>query len=137
MKAVFADCFYWIAIVKPDDPWVQACRSAKQSLGPVLLVTTDEVLTEFLAALSTGGPHLRRAAAEMVNKILDNPNVKVVPQSRDSFLKGLRRYADREDKEYSLTDCTSMNVMQSESIREVLTNDHHFAQEGFTVLITK
>ena len=28
-----------------------------------------------------------------------------------------------------------MNAMSSEFATEALTNDHHFAQEGFTVLI--
>ena len=38
------------------------------------------------------------------------------------------------DKEYSLTDCISMHVMRSEGLTEVLSNDHHFAQEGFHIL---
>jgi hypothetical protein len=29
-----------------------------------------------------------------------------------------------------------MNVMDARGIREILTNDHHFEQEGFVVLIT-
>lgn len=108
---------------------------ARDGLGSVRLVTTDEVLTELLAALSAGGEHIRRQAVRMVKAILDNPNVKVVPQSRDSFLKGLQLYEQRPDKGYSLTDCISMTIMKTEGLAEVLTNDHHFAQEGFTVLI--
>ena len=135
MKSAFADAVYWIAIARPNDPWSQAANSAKTALGAVQLVTTDEVLTEFLAALSKGGPHLRRTAVEMVRAILSNTNVKVVPQSRESFEKGLARYEARSDKEYSLQDCISMNVMESETIAEVLTNDRHFSQEGFTVLM--
>jgi len=137
MRAVFADTCYWIAIAKPNDSWAVPAKRAKEDSGPVLLVTTDEVLTEFLAALSRGGPTIRRAAAQMVRAILENPNVKVVPQGRDSFLDGLKLYEEREDKEYSLTDCVSMNVMRSLSIHEVLTTDHHFQQEGLTVLIRK
>ncbi len=71
----------------------------------------------------------------MVRAILANPNVKVVPQSRDSLLRGMELYEDREDKGYSLTDCVSMNAMRAESLTQVLTNDHGFAQEGFVVLI--
>ena len=103
----------------------------------MLLLTTDEVLTEFLTALSKGGENLRRQAARMVRAILANPNVKVLPQSRDSFLRGVDLYEQRLDKEYSLTDCISMNAMKSESVAEVLTNDQHFRQEGFEVLITE
>ncbi|HUS92642.1 MAG TPA: nucleic acid-binding protein [Phycisphaerae bacterium] len=137
MRTVFADSLYWIAIVRPSDPWGGSAKAARERLGGVLLATTDEVLTEFLAALSCGGPRLRQMAVEMVRAILSNPNVKVVPQARDGFLEGLKRYESRQDKEYSLTDCISMNVMEAEGISEILTNDHHFEQEGLTVLIER
>ena len=136
MKTVFADSHYWIAIVNPNDSWAKAAKAARASLGEVFIVTTDEVLTELLAALSRG-EHMRKQAAKMVRAILENPNVKVSPQTRDSFLKGLTFYENRSDKEYSLTDCISMNVMRAESLVEVLTHDRHFEQEGFTFLIKK
>jgi|WetSurMetagenome_2_1015567.scaffolds.fasta_scaffold506849_2 uncharacterized protein len=134
MKAVFADSHYWIAVVNPNDQWKEAAKAAKSLLGDVFIITTDEVLTEFLAALSSWG-QIRKQAAKMVRIILENPNIKVIPQTRDSFLKGLTLYENRNDKEYSLTDCISMNVMKAESINEILTNDHHFEQEGYEVLI--
>lgn len=137
MKMVFADTLYWIAIAHPNDPWGDSAKRAKSALGNVRLLTTDEVLTEFLAALRAGGENLRRQAAKMVRAILANPNVKVLPQSRDSFLRGVDLYQERLDKEYSLTDCISMNAMRSESVSEILTNDRHFKQEGFDVLITE
>ena len=136
MKTVFADAHYWIAIVNPNDSWAEAAKKVRSSLGEIFIVTTDGVLTEFLAALSKG-EHMRKQAAKMVRVILDNPNVRVIPQTRDSFLKGLTLYENRSDKEYSLTDCISMNVMKAESLVEVLTKDHHFEQEGFTVLIKR
>lgn len=137
MRTVFVDSLYWIAVVRPNDPWRDTARAARKELGDVRTFTTDEVLSEFLAALSTSGETLRRQAAKMVRAILSNPNVKVVPQSRDSFLRGLELYEQRGDKEYSLNDCISMNTMKSESLGEVLTNDHHFEQEGFRILMKK
>ena len=71
----------------------------------------------------------------MVRAILTNPDVTVVPQSRDSFLEGLALYEQRGDKHYSLTDCISITTMRAESLTDVLTNDRHFEQEGFTVLM--
>lgn len=38
------------------------------------------------------------------------------------------------DKGYSLTDCSSMCVMKTLGITDVLTHDKHFAQEGFHLL---
>lgn len=88
MKTVFADTLYWVTIVRPNDQWEEPAKRAKSLLGNVRLLTTDEVLAEFLAALSGGGEHLRLQAVKMVRAILANPNVKVLPQSRDSFLRG-------------------------------------------------
>lgn len=137
MKVVFADTLYWLAIVRPNDPWKKAASEAKARLGKYRVITTDEVLVEFLASLAGGGQAIRKKAAQMVKTILDNPNVEVIPQTRGSFLDGLSLYEERPDKQYSLTDCISIKVMKSRSVQEALTNDHHFEQEGLTVLIKR
>ena len=137
MRPVFADTVYWIATARPSDQWHAAAKEARRRLGRVELVTTDEVLTEFLAALSKGGPRLRSAATRTVRAMLAGANVRVIPQSRSSFTKALERYEARLDKEYSLQDCASMNAMEAEAITQILTSDHHFEQEGFTVLMKR
>jgi predicted nucleic acid-binding protein len=134
MRTVFADTFYWIALADPADQWHGNARSLGEALAPVLLVTTDEVLGEFLDFFSEFGPNVRLAAVERVRAILKHPGVKVIEQSRSSFLSGLRLYERRVDKQYSLTDCISMETMRRLRLREVLTRDHHFTQEGFAVL---
>ena len=48
-------------------------------------------------------------------------------------MKGLDFYASRPDKVYSLVDRISMHTMRQMGLTEVLTNDHHFTQEGFTI----
>lgn len=134
---VFVDTLYWIAVTRPGDSWGASAKEAKSSLGNAFLVTTDEVLVEFLNALARGGEHLRQTATKMVGAILENPNIKVIPQSRNSFLKGMELYKNRLDKAYSLTDCVSMDVMKSQNITKALTNDHDFEQEGFEALMKK
>ena len=90
----------------------------------------------YLDGLAQRGPHLREVAARAVRTILGDPRVAVHPQSRESFLAGgLRLYEQRYDKGYSLVDCISMTTMRRHRISEVLTNDHHFTQEGFKVVI--
>jgi predicted nucleic acid-binding protein len=135
VRKVFADTLYWIAVVKPNDPYAPAAREARQALGPCLLVTTDEVLGEFLTAFARSGSNMRARAVRTVRDILDSAEVQVVIQSRQSFLGAMARFSQRLDKEYSLTDCSSMNVMGAEGITDILTNDHHFQQEGYNVLI--
>lgn len=135
MKTVFADTAYWIAIFRPADPWAIVAHRARQRLGPARLVTVDEVLVEFLNAVSAAGHLVRLRAALFIRKLLAHPQVKVVAQSRQTFLEALVLYQRRRDKSYSLTDCISMNTMRKTSIREILTSDRHFEQEGFRILM--
>ena len=81
-----------------------------------------------------GPERMRRKAMTHAQRILDDPGVRVVPQSRESFLSGMALYGARPDKGYSLTDCISMQTMRRVGLTEVLTNDRHFEQEGFRAL---
>ncbi len=135
MTEVFVDTAYLIAVTRKDDQWHGPAMAARRRLEGVTFITTDEVLTEFLTALSGGGSGLRAEAAARVNEILRAADVRVIPQSHESFLHGLDRYEKRRDKGYSLQDCISMNAMEAEGITGILTGDHHFEQEGFTVLM--
>jgi predicted nucleic acid-binding protein len=89
------------------------------------------VLAEYLTFFATAPEQVRREAVINARRILDDPGVRVGPQSRESFLSGMALYEARPDKGYSLTDCTSMHTMRKERLTEVLTNDRHFKQEGF------
>ena len=95
-------------------------------------MTTDEVLSEYLTSFCKAPEDLRRQVANNVELILKDPSVRVIPQSRDSFLAGLELYAARPDKGYSLTDCISMATMRREGLSQALTNDRHFDQERKT-----
>ena len=75
------------------------------------------------------------AAANAVNHLCNNPNVTVVPQTSLQFRAALDLYRARSDKEWSLVDCASVLIMQSENIAEGLTHDHHFEQVGFSALL--
>jgi len=135
MRTVFVDTHYWVALTNPQDQWHQQTLAVSRTLQGVRMLTTEEVVTEYLNFLAPRGSHLRRRACEAVDRMIKNPNVVVVPQSHDSFQTGLRLYEQRPDKEYSRTDCISMLTMRRLGIYEVLTHDHHFSQEGFVVLL--
>jgi len=132
-RAAFADTFYWIAIFNDRDSRHKDAIAFSQANTDTIIITTDEVLTEFLAYFS-GDLEARIGAAEVIRDILEDATVRVVEQSRESFLKGLELYEARPDKGFSLTDCISMNTMRAEGITDILSNDVHFAQEGFRAL---
>jgi predicted nucleic acid-binding protein len=70
----------------------------------------------------------------MTHNLRNNPTVDVLPQTRADFDAALALYEARPDKEYSLTDCRSVLALRALGISEVLTNDRHFTQEGFSIL---
>jgi predicted nucleic acid-binding protein len=131
---VFADTFYWLALARPRDVWHVPVWQWASANPATRIVTTDEVLTEFLNALSAAGPAGRAHAAATVHDVRNDPQVDVLPQTRADFDAALALYEARLDKEYSLTDCRSMVALRALGVTEVLTNDHHFTQEGFTIL---
>ena len=133
MRSVFADTFFWVALTNPEDARYRDAGAFDRILAGAAIVTTDEVLAEFLTFFS-GGAWLRKRAAATVMALFSDPAVRVIPQSRESFLAGLELYRSRPDKGYSLTDCISMQTMRAQGLSEALTNDRHFEQEGFRSL---
>jgi predicted nucleic acid-binding protein len=134
MTALFADTFYWVALADFADGAHQRALALTAERASSRIVTTDEVLTEFLTFFSNKPEPLRREAAESVVDLLASSVIRVIPQSRESFLAGLQLYRARPDKGYSLVDCISMQAMRKEGLTEALTNDRHFEQEGFRAL---
>jgi predicted nucleic acid-binding protein len=134
MRRVYADTFYWIALLNPRDQSHQKAITLSRDLQPFEIVTTEDVLAEFLNYCGDRGIHLRQAAVFLVRQMLADPTVQVLFQNHKTFMDGLKLYEDRPDKGYSLTDCISMRVMREESLHDILTNDQHFVQEGFHCL---
>jgi uncharacterized protein len=134
MRRLFVDTFYLIALAHLRDQWRPRVLAFSRALRDYHLYTVDEVLAEFLTACSSSGTRIRQRAGQTVRTALQDRQWTVFPQSRSSLLDALTLYEARPDKEYSLTDCIAMQTMRREGLTEVLTNDHHFTQEGFSIL---
>lgn len=127
----FADTWFFIAFSdRHDSHHRNALRLSALASGRI--VTHDAVLTEFLNFFSEDGSRVRKAATATVRRAL--LEMEVLASGGPLFTRALDLYEARPDKEYSLVDCMSMVVMRERGITHVLTNDHHFRQEGFTVL---
>jgi predicted nucleic acid-binding protein len=116
VSTVFADTFYWIALTRPLDA---AHERSKKFTDDI--VTTQEVLTEYLNFFSSGPEHLRRNATKGVQAILHDPTVRIVTQSDGSFHAGLDLFRARPDKGYSLTDCNLKIKISANNGRPWLT----------------
>ncbi len=133
MRTVFADTGYWVALLNPRDQLHGKAKSVSASLGQTRIVTSEMVLDELLASLSS--PPARATVVSAVNNIVSNPNVEVVPQTSLQFRDAFNLYKTRTDKEWSLTDCASFNLMKERDITEALAHDEHFEQTGFVALL--
>lgn len=130
MQEYFADAWFFIALTNRFDAHHAAAHRLAVRSGR--LVTHDAVLTEVLSYFSGAGAGNRQRAVETVRRALRE--LFVEPVGRTLFLLSLELYDGRRDKEYSLVDCASMVLMRQRGIQHVFTNDHHFRQEGFTVI---
>ena len=133
MRVVFVDTGFWVARFNPNDPLHGRATEVAVALGAVRLLTTEMVLSEFLASFSP--IPLRSSAVSVVRKIMSNPNVEVVPQTSIQFRDAFDHYANRADKAWSLTDCASFRLMAERGVSEALAHDHHFEQAGFKALL--
>jgi predicted nucleic acid-binding protein len=133
MRLYFVDTWFLIALVDRFDRHHAAALRVDRLTAGSLLVTHEGVLAAFLTYFGEQGAHRRAAAAGRARHLLMHPQYTVEPFSR-YFDAALSLYERRPDKGYSLTDCMSMALMRDRGITDVLTNDHHFRQEGFTVV---
>jgi predicted nucleic acid-binding protein len=98
------------------------------------LVTTEAVCWEWMNAMSVAST--RVVAAHGYERVRLDPRIEVIPFSEELSVGALRLFADRSDKDWSLTDCLSFFVMGRRNIQRALTADHHFEQAGFSPVLS-
>ena len=135
MRFIFADTGYWVALLNPGDDLHQKAIHLEQSLQPVHIVTSEMVLTEVLNDFSKRGEYLREVASELILGLRSHPNTTIIPQTTQQFEQAFTLYAQRKDKAWSHTDCSSFCIMEELGITEALTYDKHFEQAGFVALL--
>lgn len=133
MRRVFADAWFYIALLDPHDAAHSAARTVCGDASISEFVTTRAVLMEVANMLA--GTKARRECAAFLRDLCMAADTRVVPDSDALFQRGLSLYEERPDKEWSLTDCISFVVMTDEGLTEALTGDRHFEQAGFTRLL--
>ena len=135
MARYFADTSFWIALSSKRDQYhsqATAWHAAVIRSGS-RIVTTEAVLWEWLNALASSTT--RATAAEGYRRAHADMRVEVV--SFDPELNGaaVDLYRSRGDKDWSLTDCLSVLVMERRGLTDALTTDHHFEQAGMKALM--
>jgi predicted nucleic acid-binding protein len=133
MRSVFADPFFFIALLDERDSYHQRVRlhlAAEEHFQ----ITTRWVLVETANHFCASAQ--RADVAAFLLDIESDPDVQIVEPSDTLYHKGMHLYSERPDKAWSLTDCISFVVMQEQNLTDALTRDRHFAQAGFAPLFS-
>ena len=131
MSAVFADAFFYVALLNRDDNYhARALAFASQS--GIRIITTEWVLIEVADAFARS--RTRQKIPGFISALEANALTEIIAASSVLFHRGLELYQSRSDKAWTLTDCTSFVVMKDRGISSVLTQDKHFSQAGFSVV---
>ena len=135
MTSIFADTSYWIALLNPRDALHIKALSVSGKFSSARIVTSEMVLVELLNSFSETDARSRKAAARLAEGLLLNDRVTVVAQTSRQFESALEGYKRADDKNWSITDCASFQIMDREQIRSAFTHDRHFSQAGYETLL--
>lgn len=120
------------AILAPDEPHHQlGCQWLLRARSPVV---HSYVFAELVALFETRRKP-RQIALDFIQTAIDNRELKIVWLTEGDFRQALALLHARPDKQYSLCDAASFVIMRRMNIREALTTDRHFEQEGFVRLL--
>jgi uncharacterized protein len=132
MRTVFADTSFYVALLNPRDEHHQ--KSQDFSAGyEGDFVTSAWVIAELANFLCQGSN--RSLFVSFYEDLRRNSRVTIILLSNRLHEEGLNLYAQRMDKDWSLTDCISFLIMQQRNLQEAAATDHHFEQAGFVRLI--
>ncbi|HEV2296621.1 MAG TPA: hypothetical protein VGR35_22450 [Tepidisphaeraceae bacterium] len=132
MTTWFADTAYYLALInQADDAHEPTNAHTRDFTGRI--VTTTSVLNEIGNHLSH--PSNRRLFGQMLDRVIGDPDVRLVYVERKMFDEAVEPYRKRPDQSWSLTDCASFLVRKELGLTEALTTDNHFSQAGFRALL--
>lgn len=137
---VFADTGYFVALLSSNDAHhsdAVTYADVVASDRTMTLVTTDAVLVELLNFFASRGEEYRSRAIELVGMLMISPATRIEAQTRELLSNAIGLYANRPDKNWSVTDCMSFLVMDQLVIHEALAVDAGFDQAGKQALLRR
>ncbi|MBV9109842.1 MAG: type II toxin-antitoxin system VapC family toxin, partial [Gemmatimonadetes bacterium] len=115
-NSIFLDSSFFVALAIETDLHHPAAVELGRKLerSSMRYVTTHPILLEIGNALSR--LRFRRALADLLDWVHDDPHVSIVPLTNELFERGVSLFRSRRDKEWGLTDCISFVVMNDNQI---------------------
>jgi len=97
------------------------------------LITTEFVLLELANMFSA--LVWRQRVVKFIDGLHSLSSLQIISADSALLEEGWNLFRNRLDKEWSLTDCTSMVIMERNEIKLAFSSDHHFEQAGFVKLL--
>ena len=137
MNEIYVDTSGWASLADVSEPFYEKAKEiyAAAIQNRRRLVTTNYVLGELVALMTSPMRFQRPRIIEFINGIKQSPFFDIIHIDKDFDAKSWNLLSNRTDKNWSLVDCSSFVVMQENKILEALTTDHHFEQAGFVRLL--
>ncbi len=141
-NSIFVDTAGWACLLLSGDVhnklaahyYSSAYREAQRSKFPTI-VTSNYVLSELVAVITSRKIELRQSAIKFVNILQSEVHVTVIHIDKDTDQLGWDKLKMYTDKHWSLVDATSFILMERLMIKNALTTDVHFDQAGFERLL--
>jgi predicted nucleic acid-binding protein len=137
MPDLFGDTSGWGHLVDPTQSFhTQAAshyRNARQQGSKV--ITTNYILLEVVALLTNPLRIPRPSIVAFIEGLKSSPNVEIVHVDTALDAEAWQLLRSRQDKQWSLVDCSSFVLMSRRGIQDALTTDHHFEQAGLVCLL--
>lgn len=130
---LFVDTSGWAYYLDRQDPLHPAFVTLAQRMVTQRrrLVTTNYIITELVALLSSRYHLPRQQVVKAINAIKTDTAVEMVYVGQLLDNEAWALLESRLDKEWSLVDASSFVVMRHFGMTQALTTDHHFTQAGF------
>jgi len=137
MNKLFVDTSGWASLADVSEPFYQKAKEiyAVAMQNRQRLVTTNYILAELVALMTSPMRFHRPRIIEFINGIKESPFFDVIYIDQVLDERAWELLSNRTDKKWRLVDCSSFIVMQENNITEALTTDHHFEQAGFVRLL--
>ena len=137
MNKIFVDTAGWACLADVSEPFHEKAKEiyAAAMQNHQRVITTNYVLTELVALMTSPMRFHRPRIIEFVNGIKESPFFDIIHIDQDLDSTAWELLTNRVDKNWSLVDCSSFVIMQENNISEALTTDHHFEQAGFVRLL--
>ncbi len=134
---IFADTAGWGHLVDASQPYhsqaASIYRKARQEKRR--FITTNYILNELVALLISPLRVPRPRIAAFVESLKASPNVEVIHIDAALDRQSWEFFKQRDDKEWTLVDCSSFVLMKERHMTEAFTTDHHFEQAGYICLL--